>query len=274
MQWAFTQPTTTTELQSAPTQQIIADTSTQQYVVYNTTNQSPRKRGRAPGAANWTPSDVMLMLYQVDVVRPRSTIDWDNVAKRFNKDRAADSHKSTEMIRSKFYKLSSKPVPTGNPTIPEDIRTAKWLRTQIGNSVAAHCNAGDDSDSDATPQIVDTQESNQLYQQHTSQLSDVSIPCAQPNRPILPDINDTHTIKTHTKRKSPIKSSYKRQRVDLPTVMSTITSLMNTQNEHNAEQLAVVSAALKQQSEMFMKLIERVIPPAATQSSIDSNQST
>ena len=64
----------------------------------------------------------------IEQILPINAEAWNEVHDVFNSKHSPHGAKG---LKCKFNKLANKPVPTGNPNMPEDIRLAKSIRSKI-----------------------------------------------------------------------------------------------------------------------------------------------
>ena len=73
-------------------------------------------------------AETITLLKAVEQILPIDAEAWNEVHDAFN-----SKHSPHEVggLKCKFNKLANKPVPTGNPNMPEDIRLAKSIRSKL-----------------------------------------------------------------------------------------------------------------------------------------------
>ena len=86
--------------------------------------------GRNPAASTrrgkgFTKAKTRTLLKAVECIVPIDTEGWAEVHEIFN---SKHSSRGVEGLNRKFNKLANKPVPTGNPNIPEDVKLTKSIK--------------------------------------------------------------------------------------------------------------------------------------------------
>ena len=89
--------------------------------------------GRNPPASTrrgkgFTKAETTTLLKSVERIIPIDAEGWAEVHEIFN---SKHSSRGVEGLKRKFNKLANKPVPTGNPNIPEDIKLAKSIKGKL-----------------------------------------------------------------------------------------------------------------------------------------------
>jgi hypothetical protein len=107
-----------------------------------TKNMSGRQArgGRRAGVHNWTKEETMSMLSLVKDMKPIGDEAWKDVAAEHAKDYPFRSDKYALM--RKYGNLHRKPIPTGDPDCPEEVKFAKRIKYLIGNK--ADCGDADE----------------------------------------------------------------------------------------------------------------------------------
>ena len=98
--------------------------------VFRTTFTMP---GRNPPASTrhgkgFTKAETTTLLKAVERIVPIDAEGWAEVHEIFN---SKHSSRGVEGLKRKFNKLANKPVPTGNPNIPEDVKLAKSIKGKL-----------------------------------------------------------------------------------------------------------------------------------------------
>ena len=98
--------------------------------VFRTTFTMP---GRNPPASTrrgkgFTKAKTTTLLKAVERILPIDAEGWTEVHEIFN---SKHSSRGVEGLKRKFNKLANKPVPTGNPNIPEDVKLAKSIKGKL-----------------------------------------------------------------------------------------------------------------------------------------------
>ena len=76
----------------------------------------------------FTKAKTTTLLKAVERILPIDAEGWTEVHEIFN---SKHSSRGVEGLKWKFNKLSNKPVPTGNPNIPEDVKLAKSIKGKL-----------------------------------------------------------------------------------------------------------------------------------------------
>ena len=72
----------------------------------------------------FTKAETTTLLKAIERILPIDVEGWNEVHDFFN---SKHSPRGVEGLKRKFNKLANKPVPTGNPNMPEDVKLAKSL---------------------------------------------------------------------------------------------------------------------------------------------------
>ena len=75
-----------------------------------------------------TKAETTTLLKVIEQILPIDAEAWNEVHDVFN---SKHSPCGVEGLKCKFNKLANKPVPTGNPNMPEDVRLAKSIRSKL-----------------------------------------------------------------------------------------------------------------------------------------------
>ena len=76
----------------------------------------------------FTKAETTTLLKAVERIVPIDAEGWNEVHEIFN---SKHSSRGVEGLKRKFNKLANKPVPTGNPNIPEDVKLAKSIKGKL-----------------------------------------------------------------------------------------------------------------------------------------------
>ena len=76
----------------------------------------------------FTKAETTTLLKAVERILPIDAEGWTEVHNIFN---SKHSSRGVEGLKRKFNKLANKPVPTGNPNIPEDVKLAKSIKGKL-----------------------------------------------------------------------------------------------------------------------------------------------
>ena len=98
--------------------------------------------GRSKGPT-YKKGEVDFLLDLLEDLKPACSDEWDIVTQEYNKQ-FPGRERDRDSLRRKFNTLHNKKVPTGNPTMPEDVERAKMV---IG-LICAKVDAGGDVDED------------------------------------------------------------------------------------------------------------------------------
>ena len=73
-------------------------------------------------------AETMTLLKAIEQVLPIDMEGWNEVHDIFN---SKHTSRGVEGLKRKFNKLTNKPVPTGNPNMPEDVKLAKSIKGKL-----------------------------------------------------------------------------------------------------------------------------------------------
>ena len=76
----------------------------------------------------FTKAETTTLLKVIEQILPINAEAWNEVHDVFN---SKHSPHGVEGLKCKFNKLANKPVPTGNPNMPEDVRLAKSIKSKL-----------------------------------------------------------------------------------------------------------------------------------------------
>ena len=76
----------------------------------------------------FTKAETTTLLKTIEQVLPIDTEGWNEVHDIFN---SKHTPRGVEGLKRKFNKLANKPVPTGNPNMPEDVKLAKSIKGKL-----------------------------------------------------------------------------------------------------------------------------------------------
>ena len=89
--------------------------------------------------------EVNYLLEVMADILPISSMEWEDVERRHN-ERFSTNERTKETLKRKFQNLYLKRVPTGDPTIPPEVRWAKKIQNDIKQR--ADISEGEDTDGD------------------------------------------------------------------------------------------------------------------------------
>ena len=75
-----------------------------------------------------TKAETTTLLKAIEQILPIDMEVWNEVHDVFN---SKHSPRGVEGLKCKFNKVANKPVPTGNPNMPEDVRLAKSIKSKL-----------------------------------------------------------------------------------------------------------------------------------------------
>ena len=73
----------------------------------------------------FTKAETTTLLKTIEHILPIDVEGWNEVHDMFN---SKHTPQGVEGLKHKFNKLANKPVPTGNPNMPEDVKLAKSIK--------------------------------------------------------------------------------------------------------------------------------------------------
>ena len=73
-------------------------------------------------------AETTTLLKAIEQILPIDVEAWNEVHDVFNSKHSPHGVKG---LKCKFNKLANKPVPMGNPNMPEDVRLAKSIRSKL-----------------------------------------------------------------------------------------------------------------------------------------------
>ena len=76
----------------------------------------------------FTKAETTTLLKTIEQILPIDVEAWNEVHDVFN---SKHTPPGVEGLKCKFNKLANKPVPTGNPNMPEDIKLAKFIKSKL-----------------------------------------------------------------------------------------------------------------------------------------------
>jgi hypothetical protein len=97
----------------------------------NANEQPARGGGRMAGRGNWSKDETMHMLSIVQRILPIGAEKWDAVVAEHSNEYPG---RCKNGIMRKYTTLHRRTIPTGDPNCPEEVRLAKRLKYEIGNS--------------------------------------------------------------------------------------------------------------------------------------------
>ena len=89
--------------------------------------------GRNPATSmrhgkGFTKAETTTLLKAIERILPIDVEGWNEVHELFN---SKHTPRGVEHLKRKFNKLANKPVPTGNPNMPEDVKLAKSIKGKL-----------------------------------------------------------------------------------------------------------------------------------------------
>ena len=101
----------------------------------------------------FTKAETTTLLKAIEQILPIDVEAWNEVHDVFN---SKHSPCGVEGLKRKFNKLANKPVPTGNPNMPEDIRLAKSIMSKLfRHSGATNLSEEEEEEEDIEEEEVD-----------------------------------------------------------------------------------------------------------------------
>ena len=76
----------------------------------------------------FTKAETTTLLKAIESIVPIDTEGWNEIHNAFN---SKHTPRGVEGLKRKFNKLANKPVPTGNPNMPEDVKLAKSIKGKL-----------------------------------------------------------------------------------------------------------------------------------------------
>ena len=76
----------------------------------------------------FTKAETTTLLKTIEQILPIDGGAWNEVHDVFN---SKHTPREVEGLKHKFNKLANKPVPTGNPNMPEDVKLAKSIKSKL-----------------------------------------------------------------------------------------------------------------------------------------------
>ena len=122
----------------------------------------------------FTKAETTTLLKVIEQILHIDAEAWNEVHDVFN---SKHSPRGVEGLKHKFNKLTNKPVPTGNPNVPEDIRLTKSIRSKL------FCHSGVTNLSEEEEEEEDIEEEEVNDDNNTETVDD--------NLPSQPIITDT-----------------------------------------------------------------------------------
>src|SRR5690242_400221 len=91
------------------------------------------KRGRIPGAQNFTQEDTDELLSLLETVAPGSQVGWQRIKDSYNEYAVTNGRqiRDVQSLKNKFNSLANKTKPSGEPNCPINVRRAKEIRRKI-----------------------------------------------------------------------------------------------------------------------------------------------
>ena len=100
----------------------------------------------------FTKAETTTLLKAVERILPIDAEGWTEVHEIFN---SKHSSRGVEGLKRKFNKLANKPVPTGNPNIPEDVKLAKSIKGKLFRRSGATNLSDEDEEEDEEEEELD-----------------------------------------------------------------------------------------------------------------------
>ena len=76
----------------------------------------------------FTKAETTTLLKAIEQILPIDAEAWNEVHDVFN---SKHTPRGVEGLKHKFNKLANKPVPTGNPNMPEDVKLTKSIKSKL-----------------------------------------------------------------------------------------------------------------------------------------------
>ena len=92
---------------------------------------------------HWMTEEVTILLDKVDEYKPRGTNEWEAVTRAYNISRLSIEslngrpERDVDSCKTKFKALKNVRKPTGDPSIPPDVKRAKQIQYQIESRMSA-----------------------------------------------------------------------------------------------------------------------------------------
>ena len=101
----------------------------------------------------FTKAETTTLLKVIEQILPIDVEAWNEVHDVFN---SKHSPRGVEGLKCKFNKFTNKPVPTGNPNMPEDVRLAKSIKSKLFcHSGATNLSEEEEEEEDIEEEEVD-----------------------------------------------------------------------------------------------------------------------
>ena len=101
----------------------------------------------------FTKAETTTLLKAIEQILPIDAEAWNEVHDVFNSKHSLCGVKG---LKCKFDKLANKPVPMGNPNMPEDVRLAKSIRSKLfHHSGAPNLSEEEEEEEDIEEEVVD-----------------------------------------------------------------------------------------------------------------------
>ena len=101
----------------------------------------------------FTKAETTTLLKAIEEIPPVNAEAWNEVHDGFN---SKHTPHGVEGLKRKFNKLANKPVPTGNPNMPEDIRLTKSIKSKLFcRSGATNLSEEEEEDEEEEEEYVD-----------------------------------------------------------------------------------------------------------------------
>ncbi|KAG9123377.1 hypothetical protein FRC07_015020 [Ceratobasidium sp. 392] len=136
----------------------------------------PSRRGRPPGAGNYSNAELRLLLKVLRKYKPRSNGDWSQeVERRYNAGVPKHRHRRAENLRARFNRLVRKPKPTGDPEVNELHEEALLINDEL--EALEHTHVLDDPPTPAETIDISSSECDSM------DVDDVPVPIPAPSAP-------------------------------------------------------------------------------------------
>ena len=101
----------------------------------------------------FTKAETTTLLKTIEQILPIDAEAWNEVHDVFN---SKHTPHGVEGLKCKFNKLANKPVPTGNPNMPEDVKLAKSIKSKLfRHSGATNLSDEEEEDEEEEEEEVD-----------------------------------------------------------------------------------------------------------------------
>ena len=122
----------------------------------------------------FTKAETMTLLKTIEQIVPIDGEGWNKVHEIFN---SKHTPRGVEGLKWKFNKLANKPVPTGNPNMPEDVKLTKSIKGKL------FCCSGATNLSEEEREEEEEEEEEELDDDNVTEAVDENIP----SQPLITD---------------------------------------------------------------------------------------